>query len=290
MECDGRLARARATLDHDEAAARLRDQLELLLVDQRGDLGQRLLGARGAVMHAERALLARRDDRPRRLAHAAVEDRRDLSDRLDPRAARRLEVRALRRADAAQVAARDRDVAPRFDDAFDAPPGDLLFVVVAFFVAVVDPRYRRVAPIDDLHVRRSIDEAALADHDVARLAALAQAHVREVRRRDVDRQRAPAAEPRLERCEPRHLFDQRRQIFGPRFGDLVAQRQQILVEIARSDLRPALIFFADRDPRLDLAEQPLFLRDDARGRAAFRDFVRHQGIGESIGNHSGGKG
>ena len=46
-----------------------------------------------------------------------------------------------------------------------------------------------------------------------------------------------AAEPRLERREPRHLLDQRRQILGARFGDLVAQRQQIFVEVATR--RPA---------------------------------------------------
>jgi hypothetical protein len=52
----GRLARARTALDHDDAARRLGDELELLLVDQRGDLRQRLVGARRAVVDPERAL------------------------------------------------------------------------------------------------------------------------------------------------------------------------------------------------------------------------------------------
>ena len=210
VQRDRGLAAARAALDHDDAAARLRDQLELLLVDQRRDLGERLVSAHRAVVHAELALRAAGRDRARGLAHAAVEHGRELTDRLHPAAARVLEERALRRADAAEVAARDRDVPPRVDDAVHAAAGDLFLVVVALFVAIVDARDGRVAPVDDLHVRLAIDEAALADHHVARLALLLQAHVREVRARDVDRQLCATTDARLERREARHLLDQRR--------------------------------------------------------------------------------
>ena len=153
MERDGGLAGAGAALDHDDAARRLRDQLELLLVDQRGDFGQRLVGARDAVMDAELALLAGRGDGTRRLAHAAVEHRRDLADRLRPTSP----LAPLRYVPCGvpmrrRLPLRDRDVAARLDDALDATAGDLFLVVVAFFVAVVDARHRRVAPVDDLHV------------------------------------------------------------------------------------------------------------------------------------------
>jgi hypothetical protein len=283
MQGDGGLAGAGATLNHDDAARRLRDEIELLFVDQRGDLGQAFVGAhRGAVMNAELAFDGGRGRRGARgFAHAAVKHGRERADRFDPAARRVLQERALRRADAAQVALRNRDIAARFDDAIDAAAGDLFFVVVAFFVAVVDARDRRVSPIDDLHVRRPIDEAALADHHVAALLLLAQPHMREVRRRDVDRQRAAAAESRLERREPRHLFDQRRQIFGARFGDLVAQGEQVDVEVTRADLRLAFVFFAERDASLDLAVEALLFRDDVRAEAVLLDQVAHKAVGDS---------
>lgn len=89
MQGHRRLARAGAALDHHDAALRLGDELELLLVDERGDLGERLVGAGHAVMDAERALgAALGRHRAGRLAHAAVEHRRQLADRLLPGAAR----------------------------------------------------------------------------------------------------------------------------------------------------------------------------------------------------------
>jgi hypothetical protein len=278
----GGLARAGAALDDDDAARRLGDELELLLVDQRGDLGQRLVGPRGAVVDAERALGAGGGGGARCLAHAAVQDRRELTDRLHPGAARVLQVGALRRADPAEIAARDRYVAADLDDAFDPPTGDLLLVVVAFLVAVVDPRHRRVAPVDDLDVGLAVDEAALADQDVLALAALAQPDVREVRRRDVDRQLLAAAEPAAQRREPGHLLDERRQVLGAGLGDLVAQRDQVGIEITGADLGAAVVLISERDPRLDLPVQALLLGDDLRRRGALCDFIAHPGTGESI--------
>src|SRR5215831_9312380 len=70
-----------------------------------------------------------------------------------------------------------------------APPA------VALLVAVVDPRHRRVAPVDDLHVGLAVDEAALADQHVLGLVGLAQPDMREVRRGDVDRQLLATADP-----------------------------------------------------------------------------------------------
>ncbi len=105
--------------------------------------------------------------------------------------------------------------------------------------------------------------------------------MREVRRRDVDGQRATATEPRLERREPRHLLDQRREILGARFGDLIAEREQVDVEIARADLRAAFILFAESDARLDLAVQALLFGDDVGAGAVLLDQVSHWAVGDS---------
>jgi hypothetical protein len=240
-----------------------------------------LVRARDPVMDTELALLPGLRDGTRCFAHAAVEHRCDLPDCLHPRAARAFEVRALRRADAAKVAFVDRHVSARLDHAFDAAAGDFLFVVVALFVAIVDARHRRVAPVDDLHVRFAIDEAALTDHHVAALAGFFEPQMREVRRRDVDGQRATAAEPRSQRCKARHLLHERRQILGARFADLIAQREQILVEVRRAYAR-AHVFLPHGDARLYLTVQTLLLGDNLGAGAAFRYFGGHWGNGESI--------
>src|SRR5262249_37478709 len=114
-----------------------------------------------------------------------------------------------------------------------------------------------------------------ADEHVAALAALLEPQMREVRRRDVDGQRAAAAEPRLQRREPRHLLDQRRKVFGARFADLIAEREQIAVEIRRPAAR-ARGFLAHRDTRLYLAIQSLFFGDDGCTRTALGDFGGHE--------------
>src|SRR4051794_3251827 len=57
VERHGGLARARAALDHDQAARRRGDELELRGIDERGDLGEVLVGARHrAGVDAERAV------------------------------------------------------------------------------------------------------------------------------------------------------------------------------------------------------------------------------------------
>jgi hypothetical protein len=168
----------------------------------------------------------------------------------------------------------DGDIATRLDHALDATAGDLFLVVVALFVAVVDPRHRRVAPVDDLHVGLPIDEAALPDHHVLAVTVLLEAHVREVRGADVDRQRHAATEPRGERREARHLLDQGREILRARFGDLIAERDEVRIEVAGPDLGP-LVLVPHGHPGLDLAEKPLLVRDDARAGTAFFDLVTH---------------
>ena len=86
--------------------------------------------------------------------------------------------------------------------------------------------------------------------------------------------RTIAAEPRLQRCEPGHLLDQRRQIFGARFCDLIAQRQEVVVEVGGADLRP-LLLFAHGDARLHVPVETLFLGDHLRGVAILCDLLAH---------------
>ena len=101
--------------------------------------------------------------------------------------------------------------------------------------------------------------------------------MREVWRRDVDRKLATATEARFEGREARHLLDEWRQIFCARFGDLVAQRKQVCIEIRCAYGGTAFVFLAHRHARLDLAEQALLLRDDRGGGCVFRHFVGHLG-------------
>ena len=113
-----------------------------------------------------RALRRPRSRRSRRGALAAGEQRHLVAVELEPFALARRDEGALRAADAPQLAAGDGDVAPRLDDAAQRAAGDLLVVVVALVVAVVDLRHRRVAPVDDLHAGGAIDEPAPPDQDV----------------------------------------------------------------------------------------------------------------------------
>ena len=231
MQRDGGFARAGAALNDDDAAVRMRDQLELFFIDEGGNFGQRFVGAdRTATVHAEFSLgildvFLRHHRGARCGALTAMQHRRELADRFDPLAARIFNERALRCTDAAQVALEDADIATRLHHAFGATTRDFFLVIVALFVAIIDLRDRRVAPIDDLHVGAAIDEAALADHHVARLAVHLEAKVGEVRRIDIDGQRLASTQAATQRREPRHLFDEGRQILGACFGDLVAQGQ-----------------------------------------------------------------
>ena len=63
-------------------------------------------------------------------------------------------------------------------------PADLLLVLLALLVAVVELRDRRVAPVDDAHA--VLEAGGAPETEVALAAVLAQPQVREVRRRRVD--------------------------------------------------------------------------------------------------------
>src|SRR5205814_8101767 len=138
---------------------------------------------------------------------------------------------ALRAADAPEHAAVDGDVAARVDHALQVAAVDVLVVVVALVVAVVDLAHRGVAPVDDLHPGGAVDEAAAADQHVAGALALAHAQVREVGRAGVDRGARAVAAAGGERGDAGHLLDEGGQVLRLRLGDLVAQRDQVGVVV-----------------------------------------------------------
>ena len=211
VQRDGGLARAGGAADRDEARRGPRDQRELLGVDQARDVGEALVGAARAAARigAEPPLpaLARGVDAQRR-ALAAREARRLARD-LQPAAVRVGDEAPLRRVDARERGAADRDGAPRHHLAGHDAAADLLLVVLALLVAVVEPRDRRVPPVDDAHA--VLEAGRLAEAEVALAPVLAQAQVGEVRRGGVDARRgARLAELRAQRGQHAPALVQRR--------------------------------------------------------------------------------
>ena len=183
VQRDGGLARAGASLQHHQPALRAGDEPELDRVDERGDLGQVLVRAqRSARVHAERAPLAsgpqRRRARRGALAAGQAGGRHRIG--LEPVPAVVGDEGGLRAADPAQPASVDGQAAARLDDTLEGLLAEVLLVVVALLVAIVDAAHRRVAPVDDVHAVAPIDEAALADQHVARAIVLLQPQVGEV--------------------------------------------------------------------------------------------------------------
>src|SRR5262249_38957307 len=154
-------------------------------IDEGRDLGQALVGPRhragvdaqlAALSSSFARFLARRlgTRRTRRRPLTAPQKRRDLALGEKPAAMHVADARPLRTANPTQPPGRDREIPPRLDGTLQPSTGQLLVVIVTLVVAVIDPAHRRVAPVDDLHAGRAIDVSALADQDIALLAALAQ--------------------------------------------------------------------------------------------------------------------
>jgi hypothetical protein len=141
------------------------------------------------------------------------------------------EVDALRTADAAQLAGGDGDAAADLDDALQHRLPDVLVVVVAFFVAVVQLRHRSIAPVDDLDAGGAVDDASATDQHVAARGfgghRRLESQVAEVRRLLVDRRGCFAPAVHGQRAHASHLFDERRQVLGLGFGDRVTQLDQL---------------------------------------------------------------
>src|SRR5690554_5996897 len=184
VKADGGLSATRAALDDDEPARRLRDELELLGVDERRDLGEAFILASVAFADAERAGLMK-IFWPCRRALAALE-RIGARRRLGPLAIAPLHEDALRRLDALEHAALDRERALHEHLALDLARAEFLLIFIALFVAIIDSAHGRVAPIDDAHAGLRVEVGAPSDEDLAELIVLFEDHAPKIRRACVD--------------------------------------------------------------------------------------------------------
>jgi hypothetical protein len=184
MERDRRLARAGRAADHHVAGGGAGDQVELLRVDQAGDVRQPLVRALGTALRVgtELPIVARVHGVDAQRHAFAAAQLRGFARGVPPAVRLRvvLEERPLRRVDPLQVLLADRHRAPGFDRALVDAAGDVLFVVVALLVAVEELGDGRVAPVDD--AQPVVEAGRLAEAELADVVALAQPEVGEVGR------------------------------------------------------------------------------------------------------------
>jgi hypothetical protein len=187
---DGRLSGPRGSTNHQETGRRLRDQIELVGVDQARDLRQVLVGSTARTEQitpqARRGVLA---GPPLDLAGDGVGTQGRGLAAGQPRP-RRLEApppagrvglgaeQALRCLDAPQCGVADQQRTPRDHLSGTHAPGELLLVLVTLLVAVEDPRHRCVSPVDDSRIPFHARGAAEAEISLG--LALAQAQMGEV--------------------------------------------------------------------------------------------------------------
>ena len=193
MEGHRRLARARGTADHHEAGVGTRDQIELLRVDQAGDVRQVL------VRSSPRAGEIGSEASPGTLADAVDAEGRAFASR----EARCLaagsspfvgacgigEEGALGRLHPLQGAVADREGAPSQDAPLDGSTVDLLLVLVPLLVAVEELSDRGVTPVDDPQTLLQV--GALAQAEIPDPVSLLEAEVSEVGRVAIDPGCAP---------------------------------------------------------------------------------------------------
>ena len=233
MQPDRGLAAAGAALNHDQARVRPGDELELARIDERGDLAQVLvLGRFVAEAEPAGAMVLLGAQRRARAAGEAVAAHVGA-----PKAARsRAHEGALRRADAAQHAVGDGDAAAREDHARDLAIAEDLVVVVALFVAVVEPAHRRVAPVDDAHAALGVEVGAASDEHLAPAASLPRAPGARSRasagqpgfpRPCGAGRRAPAGAPSAGRAAARPRGEPRRSGRGGRAGARRRSRRRV---------------------------------------------------------------
>jgi hypothetical protein len=232
VQADGRLAAARAALDGHQARV-LRDEVVLLLVEERRD-------GRQVLVLPELPVGSHAQPRLRRVAVTGGPALLGLQTRLGHRHALPQPVlasheRPLRRRHTDDLPVRDAHPPPRHDGPLDHAVAQLLVVVVALGVPVVQAAHGRVAPVDDpdplprVDVRARADEhvpAALGRHPGPSLAhghGLLETHVTEVRRRAVDRAADAAPSLTSKRRQVVHLLEQRRQVLRLGHRHLVAQ-------------------------------------------------------------------
>ena len=153
---------------------------------------------------------------------------------------------------------------------------DAFVVVVAFFVAIVKLRHRRITPVDDLDAGGAIDDPASPDqHITARRVGWycrSEPQVTKIGRLLIDGGDGFSASARGQGADARHLLDERCQVFGFGFCNRVAQFDKLgLVAVA----------FAIRWQRRsteevgDLFPEPLLFRNDGKSGRGRLDWPRH---------------
>lgn len=232
VQGDGGLAGARAPLEDHDAAVRRGDELELLRVDEGGDLLEVLvLAERLVVDHAEAARLKGHRGlmgRGRANGHSgsALQGGHALVGEAQPSVAAPDE-RAGGPGDPAELAVDDAHRAAGLDHPLHRAPPEVLVVVVALFVAVVDARDGGVAPVDDVDRAARLDETAVADQHVAAALAVVELEVTEVRTGHVDGEVLALAVGRPQRLHAVHLGDERGHVLESGLRDLIAEGQQV---------------------------------------------------------------
>ena len=140
-----------------------------------------------------------------------------------------------------------------------------------------------MAPVHDAHPRLAVDVRGLADEHVPIAAPfLAEEQVAEVGRARVDRRDDVLGAARGDAGDPLHLLHQRGHVLQAGRGDLVAQREELLLVVGRGGrhARPH-----GREVRAHAGEELLLFGDDL-GRRRAGGAVFGAGIGREHGQEA----
>ncbi|MBZ0120831.1 MAG: hypothetical protein K8H88_27805 [Sandaracinaceae bacterium] len=117
---------------------------------------------------------------------------------------------------------------------------ELLVVLVAFLVAVVEAADGRVAPVDDADAGLGVEVGRAPDQDLALAVVLFEEHPAEVGRARIDGALGHLRAARGDLLQALHLLDERRDVLEPRLVDLIAQVDELGVVVDARGLAPAL--------------------------------------------------
>ena len=204
MQADGGLAASRRALHNDGSRGRPADELELARVDERGDGRQEAVLAPAAVAFETESRAYQRRLPRGRCAQAQLPGTYRSPAWIGGIASED----PLRRGHAPQFRIDDGHRPAGKDLALDLPFAQPLLEAVPLLVTVEEPRHWGVPPVHDLHGATGLDEAALADQDVAAAAVLLQAKVAKIGAPPIDRRAFALPALAGKRLDPMHLFEQ----------------------------------------------------------------------------------
>ena len=258
VQRDRRLAAPRAAEDEQRAMGRRRDRLELVGVEQRGDVRRR--GSPACARSGAERAGARRGARA-----AAQRSALDGEPAPDPVGAARDGERPGGHARQHAVL-HDHD-ASRLHHARRDASREPLLELLALPVAVEDRRHGCEPPVHHSHARPAVHERVSPEAVVADLAALPDPQVREVGGTRIGEGVGPL--PLEHGADEPHLLEHRRQILRRRLERLVAELAQAPDEIA-----VAASHGTRAERRVDGSEERLLLGHDGQ-----RAGVEHLGGG-----------